>query len=51
MNLAWKISSFKLFEGVLLDEIYKKMKKNVQQAVDSCTYLNYVTDGSSNISH
>lgn len=51
MNPAWKIPSAKLFAEVSLDEIYEKMKKDVLQAVDSCTYLNYVTDGSSNISH
>ena len=51
MNPAWKIPSAKLFGGVLLDEIYGKMKIDVHAAVDTCTYLNYVTDGSSNISH
>lgn len=51
MNSAWKIPSAKLFAGVSLDEIYEKMKKDVLQVVDSCIYLNYVTDGSSNISH
>lgn len=36
---------------MLLDEIYEKMKKYVLEMVDNCTYLNYVTDRSSNISH
>ena len=51
MNPAWKIPSAKPFEGVLLDEIYRKMKINVHTAVDICIYLNYVTDGSLIISH
>ena len=53
MNPAWKISSGKLFAGVLLDEIYGKMRIDVRNAIDTCTctYLNYVTAGSSNISH
>lgn len=51
INPVWKIPSAKLFAGVFLDEIYEKMKKDILQAVDSCTYFNYVTDGSSNISH
>ena len=51
MNPAWKITSAKLFAGVLLDEIYGKMRMNVHSAIETCTYLNYVTDGSSHISH
>ena len=51
MNLTWKISSAKLFGGVLLNKIYEKMKIDIYAAVDTCIYLNYVTDGSSNISH
>lgn len=51
MNPTWKFPSAKLFAGELLDEISEEMKKEVLQAVDSCTYLNYVIDGSSNISH
>lgn len=41
----------KLFAGVLLDKIYGKIKIDVHAAVDTCTYLNYVTEYSSNISH
>ena len=51
MNPAWKIPPAKLFAGVLLDEIYGKMRIDVHNAIGTCTYLNYVTDGSSNISH
>ena len=40
-----------MFAGVLLDEIYEKMRVDVHNAIDTCTYLNYVTDGSLNISH
>lgn len=36
---------------MLLDEIYGKIKIDVLNAIDTCTYLNYVTEGSSNTSH
>lgn len=51
MNLVQNNSSAKLFAEVLLDEIYGKMKIDVLNVIDTCTYLNYVIDGSSNISH
>lgn len=45
MISAWKIPPAKLSARVSLDEVYEKM------TVDSGTYLKYVTDRSSNISH
>ena len=51
MNPIWKIPLAKLFGEVLLAKNYKKIKTNVLQAIDSCTYLNYVIDEFSNINH
>lgn len=36
---------------MLLDKIYGKIKIDVYASVDTCTYFNYITDGSFNISH
>lgn len=36
---------------MLLNKIYGKIKVNINVAVDTYTYFNYVTDSSSNISY
>lgn len=51
INPILKISLAKLFKGILLDEIYRKIKIDVYTVIDICTYLNYVTNSFSNISY
>ena len=51
INLAWKIFLVKLFERVLLNDIYRKIKIDIYAAVNTCTFFRYMTNGFSNIRH
>lgn len=51
LNTAYKVPSHTKFAGPLLDQAYDKVKHDTQVAVNDSSYLNLITDGSSNINH
>lgn len=51
LNPAYKIPSYTTFAGPLLDQAYDKVKYDTQVAVNDSSYLNFITDESSNINH
>lgn len=51
LNPAYKVPSYTTFASLLLDQAYDKVKYDTQVAVNDSSYLNFITDRSSNINH
>lgn len=50
-NLAYKILLHTTFAEPLFDQIYNKIKYNIQVVINDFSYLKFIIDGSSNINH
>lgn len=50
-NLIYKISLHTTFIGPLLDQAYDKIKYNTSVVVNNSSYLNFITNRSSNINY
>lgn len=48
-NPEYRVLSYTTFAGWLLDQAYDKIRHDTQLAVDYFSYLNFITDLSSNI--
>ena len=51
LNPAFKIPSYSTFKEALLDRSYEECKQKVEKEVLSSSYLNFISDGSSNVSY
>lgn len=51
LNLIYKILSNITFARLLLNQIYDKIKYNIQIAVNNSNYLNFIINRSSNIKY